>query len=154
MTASSEPIHPEQIGSATHGPGDEPHGCGETTKRDAPTVPSGRGSGKVPISGVELIFDVDCPNVGAAREQLRRAFALTGMAPVWREWEHNDPACPPYAHGYGSPTILVDGLDVTGAVPSGAVCCRVYDGEGGRYQGAPPVQAIVEALRRTILSEV
>jgi hypothetical protein len=32
---------------------------------------------------VELIYDDDCPNVEAARQQLRRAFQELGQSPAW-----------------------------------------------------------------------
>ncbi len=33
------------------------------------------------MSNVELIYDLDCPNIRAARTQLLRAFAATGLTP-------------------------------------------------------------------------
>ena len=50
---------------------------------------------------------------------------------------------------HGSPTLLVDGRDpfaVPGAGP--AVACRLYEGEGGRLEGAPPVEALRRALEQ------
>ena len=45
---------------------------------------------------------------------------------------------------YGSPTILVEGRDVLGAVPGdGGASCRLY---GSGREGVPPVSAIVSAL--------
>jgi hypothetical protein len=67
---------------------------------------------------IDLIFDADCPNVENARVQLRRACEQLGLEPRWRDWQVDDPAVPDYARGFGSPTILVEGRDVMGAVPS------------------------------------
>ena len=35
---------------------------------------------------IELIYDRDCPNIGAARAQLLRAFAKLKIMPKWQEW--------------------------------------------------------------------
>jgi len=98
---------------------------------------------------IELVYEKTCPNIAAAREQLLRAFAEAGLTPRWREWEITDPAAPAHVHGYGSPTILVDGKDVSGAEVSGDdLCCRLYSqGETGRQQGVPAQADIVNALR-------
>lgn len=103
---------------------------------------------------VELIYFRECPNVSLARERLLRAFATTGITPRWQEWEHNDSASPAHARAYGSPTILVDGRDVTNMEPSGeeAGNCRVYAQMAGSFGGAPAVDAIAAALREPLAS--
>ena len=94
---------------------------------------------------IDLIISHDCPNVNAARQALRRALEECGDGTTWREWQTADPAAPAYARGYGSPTILVDGVDVSGvAAEASADCCRVYHDDG--ISGVPPVRAIVAAL--------
>jgi len=98
---------------------------------------------------VELITDVDCPNVEAARANLMRAFSRVGLPARWTEWERDDPEAPAWVAEYGSPTVLVDGRDVSGdggSSPSGGNCCRVYDGEDGALTGVPPVELLVDAL--------
>jgi hypothetical protein len=96
---------------------------------------------------VELIYDNDCPNVAAAREQLRRALLDVGVPAEWQEWDRGNPSSPDYAQRYGSPTILVEGRDVAGSVPSDvAACCRLYR-SGGAFQGVPPAEVIASALR-------
>ncbi|OGA25987.1 MAG: hypothetical protein A3I02_11125 [Betaproteobacteria bacterium RIFCSPLOWO2_02_FULL_67_26] len=96
---------------------------------------------------VELIYDADCPNVAPARSLLIKAFTQTGVSARWREWERSAPDSPDYTRQYGSPTILVDGKDVTGAAPvAGAGACRVYaDGEG-KLSRTPPLDAVCTAL--------
>lgn len=97
---------------------------------------------------VELIYDTDCPNIEAAREQLRQAFQAVGQAASWQEWDRGDPASPAHARRFGSPTVLVDGQDVAGASPSDdADCCRVYQSAQGGFEGVPPLEAIALALR-------
>lgn len=43
---------------------------------------------------------------------------------------------------WGSPTILVNGRDITGAAENDANCCRIYSGPGG----LPEQQDVVSAL--------
>jgi len=96
---------------------------------------------------VDLVFDADCPNVDAARDQLKAAFAQLGIEPAWRELV-NDDDMPEYARGYGSPTVLVDQRDVAGATPSdGSSCCRVYRDANGVLVGVPTIDDLVVALR-------
>ena len=95
---------------------------------------------------VELVFDPDCPNVDRARERLRQAFGEPHQAPHWTEWRSDDPALPDYARGHGSPTILIDERDVAADHPEGR-SCRLYDQGDGTLDPAPPVAAILAALR-------
>lgn len=96
---------------------------------------------------VELIYDGDCPNVAAARSLLIKAFTRTGVSARWREWERSAPDCPEYARRYGSPTILVDGKDITISVSSeGTAACRVYVDEEGKLARTPPLETICSAL--------
>lgn len=99
---------------------------------------------------VELIYDRDCPNITAAREQLKKALRAAGMAPRWQEWEVNHEDAPAHVRGYGSPTIMVAGVDVSGdPAPGTDACCRIYAGAGGN-PGVPPLDAIVAALRAVV----
>jgi mercuric ion transport protein len=97
---------------------------------------------------VELIYFDGCPNVDLARERLKQAFAVVKMKPQWQEWDREDPASPAHVRHYGSPTVLVNGRDVTGSPPSPeeAGSCRVYTEGSGALDGAPSVQAIASAL--------
>lgn len=75
---------------------------------------------------VELLSFPSCPNVARARERLVRAFASARLTPSWTEHATGDPMLPPYARGFGSPTILVDGRDILGEEASGsAEACRL-----------------------------
>lgn len=96
---------------------------------------------------VELIYDMDCPNVRCARGALLKGFKLTGFAPSWTEWDRNSADTPTYARRYGSPTILVEGRDVAGVAPGGEESsCRVYP-NAGSFQGAPSGEQVAKALR-------
>jgi len=96
---------------------------------------------------VELVFEKTCPNVDAAREQIREAFALVNREPVWQEWEVSDSRAPTYVRVYGSPTILINGIDVSGVAPGDCRDnCRIYRNGDGHLAVVPPIQKIVNAL--------
>lgn len=97
------------------------------------------------MAKVELLYFPDCPNVPAAREQLQRAFVLIDAPAAWTEIDVTAEGAPAHARGHGSPTILVDGRDVTGPAPAGGPSCRIY--AGSEVPGVPPLDAIVAALR-------
>jgi mercuric ion transport protein len=92
---------------------------------------------------IQLLWFPGCPNVDAARSALREAMARAGIEAPVEEIDITAPSAPAELRGWGSPTILVDGADVTGeAGTAQASCCRVYD-----ETRAPGVDAIVRALR-------
>ncbi len=96
---------------------------------------------------IELIFERSCPNIQAARDQLQQALQTAGQDPCWQEWESSDPAVPDYVRAYGSPTILVNGKDVSGAkATDSAVCCRIYQNSESANRGVPALADIVRAL--------
>ena len=103
------------------------------------------------IPTVELIYDSDCPNVAETRAELVCALAKLGLPARWREWERGDAESPGYVRRFGSPTVLVDGREVSGAAPSDtASCCRLYaDGAGG-FRGSPSAELIAPALSEHI----
>lgn len=89
---------------------------------------------------VELIYFEGCPNVDAAREHLARALEAEGLSAAWTEWDVDDAETPEEKRAFGSPTVLVDGVDVTGASePVAFQACRA--------DGAPEVKEIVHGLR-------
>jgi mercuric ion transport protein len=98
---------------------------------------------------IELIFDASCPNVEAARIQLRRALDQAGLSSYsWQEWSRAVEGVPTYVSGYGSPTILINGHDVEKQEALDSVsCCRIYIHANGRLKGVPAVQTIVEAIQ-------
>lgn len=99
------------------------------------------------MSVIDFIHEPQCPNVSQARQHLREALARAGWPQDWREWEIGDAPLPEHLRGYGSPTILVGGREVTGAAPGGSDdCCRVYRDAQGTLRGVPSVEVIVAAL--------
>ncbi len=96
---------------------------------------------------VELVYDSDCPNVAGARAQLLRAFAETKIVPRWEEWQGDAADSPLHVRGYGSPTILVDGIDVAETEQRGGACCRLYTQPDGSMRGVPSLETLASALK-------
>lgn len=96
---------------------------------------------------LELVYFEDCPNWRLAEDRLRAALELVGQSD--REIRLHVVAGPAEAEAagmHGSPTILVNGRDPFARAEADVWSCRLY-GNGGRLEGAPSVQALVEALR-------
>ena len=91
---------------------------------------------------VQFLAFSGCPLADPAREKLKQALADCGMS-NFEEIDILDPASPEALRGWGSPTILVNGLDVTGQPKGNSVSCRVYPFPGG----VPDVQSIVAGLK-------
>ena len=97
---------------------------------------------------IELIIDAGCPNVEAARGVLREALTEAGLDTQWTEWDRESDGSPSYTREYGSPTILVDGRDVSGqGTESDANCCRVYASADGSFRGVPDIETVLSALQ-------
>jgi len=92
---------------------------------------------------IELVFFTGCPHVERARAALREALVSEGLSPRWTEWDQHEHGTPDRVQGYGSPTILVAGRDVTGAVPSS-------EGSACRADGIPSLEVIRAALARNL----
>lgn len=89
---------------------------------------------------IELVYFEGCPNALKARENIRAAVAKAFARPIeWAEWDLMADATPENFKRYGSPTVLVDGQDVTGDGPGNvAMACRA--------DGAPSIEAIAAKL--------
>jgi hypothetical protein len=99
---------------------------------------------------IELVYDPDCPNVGRARLAIRAALTKVGAPPVWREWDRGDPATLSVLRSLGSPSVLVNGLDVgaDGVIVSetSANSCRLYTDANGHVYGAPTAEMILMTI--------
>lgn len=96
---------------------------------------------------IELIYERSCPNVQAARTRLLDAFQREHIQPRWREWEVSRPETPAHLRGYGSPTILVNGVDVgEGGEKADGDSCRLYATSSG-HDAAPSVEHIANSMR-------
>ncbi|MBI2384686.1 MAG: hypothetical protein HYV14_01610 [Elusimicrobia bacterium] len=89
---------------------------------------------------IRLLYFKNCPNVDAARSSLRAALAQAGLPVHWIETDIEAPDCPPDLRTFPSPTVLVEGRDVSGGgqAPEGTGACRLG--------GAPSAEAISRVL--------
>jgi mercuric ion transport protein len=99
---------------------------------------------------LELVYDPDCPNVEPARTAIRAALTSVGAPLVWREWDRGDPATLSVLRCLGSPSVLVNGLDVgadgSSMAEPDAKTCRVYTDRQGRVSGAPSAEMILATI--------
>jgi hypothetical protein len=91
---------------------------------------------------IKLLFFEGCPHVGAARDALRAALGRAGLPLQWDEELFTTAELHDSEKGQGSPTILINGVDVDPGSMGTGLHCRVYAGG----QGAPSVDAIVQCL--------
>ena len=99
---------------------------------------------------IEFLYFDGCPNADAARENLKNALQQLGLPYKWDEINLNSSNVPDTLKSYGSPTVLVDGKDINGAVDSsGSSNCRLYLTEKG-FLGAPPVETITSSIKRIL----
>jgi len=101
---------------------------------------------------IELVYDVDCPNVDRARAMIGAALSAVGAELRWTEWDREDLATPAERRGFGSPTVLVNGRDVgcdeNESAQADANSCRVYVDECGCMCGAPSAELILSAIHK------
>ena len=90
---------------------------------------------------VQLLYFDGCPNVDATRDAVRAALAATGASAECEEVDTSLPGTPAALRGWGSPTVLVDGVDVAGQAQPDGSSCRLY--AGGR---APSHSMIRDAI--------
>jgi hypothetical protein len=96
---------------------------------------------------VELIYDIDCPNIAGARHILETAISRLSLETEWIEWDRASSNSPAYVIQYGSPTILVDGKDIVPQLAPSANSCRIYRDKSGNTTKAPPIENLIEALK-------
>jgi hypothetical protein len=100
---------------------DSPHGFGGST------LASNDSSSK-PTPLIQFLSFDGCPLAGAAQAALERALQICGMdSSQYEPVDVLDPATPSSLTSWGSPTILVNGRDVTGHARGDGVGCRIYD---------------------------
>lgn len=95
---------------------------------------------------VELLHIVDCPNTAVAEEHACAALDSLGFTdvPVELVTIHSEDEATSTQFG-GSPTILVDGVDLFPTAPVRSLACRVYASESG-YAGVPTVKQLRTAI--------
>ena len=105
---------------------------------------------------LELLWWEGCPSTERALTELREALSYLGIDQAeirTREIETDDEATA--ASFRGSPTILVDGVDIAGASADDHIGlgCRVYRRRDGRIGPTPDPEDLRDALRRAARSD-
>jgi hypothetical protein len=95
---------------------------------------------------VQFLSFEGCPRAPAALSALEAAIRSLPAELKFRlrRVDLMDPATPEDLKRWGSPTILLGGLDIAGGRPADAGNCRIYSGPGG----VPDAREIAEALLR------
>ena len=89
---------------------------------------------------IDLVYFEACPHVAKARDNIAEVIAGVGADRVdYREWDLMDVTTPDRYRGFGSPSVLIDGEDVSGIgrVSDGMSCCS---------DGPPSVTDIADSL--------
>lgn len=101
---------------------------------------------------IEVLYVAECPSHPEAVQLLRGILAAEGVAAVIHEVLVRDERMANELRFLGSPTIRINGRDVTGESqkPQGfGLSCRLY--AGSKHVGLPPAElihrAVVEARR-------
>lgn len=92
---------------------------------------------------VQFLAFEGCPLADAARGNLQKALEACGVS-GFEEIDILAPEAPDALRGWGSPTILIDGRDITGRPKGESVSCRVYPGP----ERVPDEVSIVAAITR------
>ena len=88
---------------------------------------------------IKLVYFEGCPNTPQARDNLREAVEASGQVLTWSEWDLMTESTPADYRCFGSPTVLVNGEDVTGEnVGTEAMACRA--------DGVPSVATITARI--------
>ena len=96
---------------------------------------------------VQFLFFDECPRAAAARESLEEALSECGLS-GYEEIDISDPSTPGDLRGWGSPTILINGCDVTGEPKSDDPGCRSYaEGEPSAIRIATAINLMRRSLR-------
>ena len=96
---------------------------------------------------IDILYVADCPYVATARTRVHDALDAAGIAAVIREVQVTSGDDAVRLGLRGSPTILIDGHDLSAIGDEPALACRLYRGASG-IDGAPSVEQLVEALRQ------
>lgn len=93
-------------------------------------------------TSIQFLYFGGCPLAEPARDNLKIALAECGIE-AFEEIDILDPQAPEDLRGWGSPTILLNGVDVTGQPKGNDVSCRIYPFPGG----VPDAHSIAEKIR-------
>lgn len=99
---------------------------------------------------VQLLYFPGCPHVEAARAALRRSLVSLRLPEPFEEIDVTAPGTAEGLRSWGSPTILINGVDLAGAASPTGPSCRLYPGAPAGAQGVPDEATISAAIRRAL----
>jgi mercuric ion transport protein len=97
---------------------------------------------------IQLLTFPGCPNAAAARELIQKVLSSSGIRASLEEVNTTAPEAPEHLRGWGSPTILIDGVDIEGLHSPGTASCRVYRDSDGALRGIPSEATVLDAIDR------
>jgi len=97
---------------------------------------------------LEIIYETGCAHKEDARRLVQDIIDKLAVAATVLEINKDDPNAPMHARFYASPSILVEGRDVSPDTWSGSAC-RIYWDEG-KLSHIPPRGAIVAAMHAAV----
>jgi len=99
---------------------------------------------------IEVLHIDQCPNLEAARKALAEVVDELGLSDVTVTSTLIGSSEEAARHRFaGSPTVLIDGLDVVpGVEPTTNLACRVYR-DGQKMAGSPTKDSLREAILKT-----
>src|SRR5262245_55281549 len=95
---------------------------------------------------IQFITFAGCPHADAARETLRRCLMRSGLEPAFEEIDNTSLEAHEHFREWGSPTILLDGVDAGGEARPTGQGCRLYRHPAGRMDGSIPESLLLEAI--------
>lgn len=105
---------------------------------------------------IELLWWAGCPSTDKAQAELEQALGDVGLSGARvRRTEIATEEEAKEARFVGSPTILIDGVDVASPDADEVVglSCRVYRRRDGRIAPTPDPDDMRDALRRSVLAQ-
>lgn len=99
---------------------------------------------------IQLITFSGCPNASATRSLIERTVAAAGILASIEEVDTLAPDTPAPLRAWGSPTILLNGVDVGGERAPTGPACRLYPGDDGQMHGVPSGTLLSAALNRAL----
>ncbi len=99
------------------------------------------------MTGIQFLAFDGCPLAVSARDVLKRALIECGLdADHYEEIDIMDAETSDEFRAWGSPTILINGVDVSGVSIGNGASCRIYD----TPDRVPEQSQIVEKIRRAL----
>src|SRR6266536_2146095 len=86
---------------------------------------------------IQVLSFPGCPNADAARQALRQVLEVHGLPSHFEEIDLTAESTQYELRAWGSPTILIDGVDVGGERQPAGVSCRLYESASPFLRGIP-----------------